>query len=84
MIEHAWEGAIARLTADATVVDAVRDGLLLDKDTKGIPRSPSIIDTIFAKIDQAPVFGPDLNYVGARGQNGNDTQSQRSCVWVGA
>ena len=69
-IEQALKDAITRITSDATVEEAVRDGLEIDRDTKGVPGSPSIIETIFAKIDQAAVFVPDLTFVGTRAQDG--------------
>src|SRR5665213_167616 len=69
-IEQALKDAVARITRDVTVEDAVRDGLEVDKDTKGVPGSPSIIETIFKKIDRAAVFVPDLTFVGTRGSSG--------------
>jgi hypothetical protein len=65
-VERALERAIARIGKDATVEDAVRDELQIDRDTKGVPGSPPITDTIFRKIDQAAVFVPDLTFVGKR------------------
>jgi hypothetical protein len=47
------------------VEEAVRD-LSVDRDTKNIPGSPPIVDTIFRKIDNATVFVPDLTFVGDR------------------
>jgi hypothetical protein len=35
-------------------------------DTKGVPGSPPIVETIFRKIDNAAVFVPDLTFVGTR------------------
>jgi hypothetical protein len=66
LIERALERAISRIGKDTTVEDAVRDELLIDRDTKGVPGSPPIVDTIFRKIDQAAVFVPDLTFVGNR------------------
>jgi hypothetical protein len=55
-----------RIAKDAQVEEAVREGLAVDKDTKGTPGSPPIFDTILKKIDQAAVFVPDLTFVGTR------------------
>lgn len=41
-------------------------GLILDKDTQGVPGSPPIAETIFEKIEQAAVFVPDLTFVSKR------------------
>lgn len=41
-------------------------GLILDKDTVGIPGSPPIAETIFKKIEQAALFVPDLTSVARR------------------
>ncbi len=63
-IEKALKTALERLAADATLEYAIRDGLALDKDTKGVPGSPPIFDTIRKKIMEAAVFVPDLTFVG--------------------
>jgi hypothetical protein len=47
------------------VEEAVRD-LSVDRDTKDVPGSPPIVDTIFREIDNAAVFVPDLTFVGDR------------------
>lgn len=65
-IERALNQALKRLKSDANIEDAVRGGLELDKDTKGVGGQPAIVDTIFKKIDQAAVFVPDLTFVGKR------------------
>lgn len=65
-IEYAIKDAVALIARDVTVGEAVRDGLKVDKDTKGVPGSPSIIETIVSKIDRAAVFVPDLTFVGTR------------------
>ena len=70
LIEASLKEAIAQLASDAEVEEAVRDGLSLDKDTQGVPGSPSIIDTIFNKIDAAAVFVADLTFVGTRSKDG--------------
>jgi hypothetical protein len=64
-IERALEKAIARISADTTLEEAVRE-LQLDRDTKGVPGTPPIVETIFRKIEDAAVFVPDLTFVGQR------------------
>jgi hypothetical protein len=64
-IERALERATARIGGDANVEEAVRD-LSVDRDTKDVPGSPPIVDTIFRKSDSAAVFVPDLTFVGDR------------------
>lgn len=66
LIERALERALRSLASDAVIEEAVRDSLAVDKDTKGVPGSPPIVDTIFGKIDEAAVFVPDLTFVGKR------------------
>src|SRR6476469_6518137 len=66
LIEKALENAVARIAADITVEEAVREGLKLDKDTKGVPGSPPIFETILNKIDGASVFVADLTFCGSR------------------
>lgn len=58
--------ALESLAQDATLEQALRDGLELDKDTKNVPGSPPIFSTILAKIDKAAVFVPDLTAVAKR------------------
>ena len=60
------ERAAGQISVDATVEDAIRDQIEIDRDTKGVPGSPPIVETIFRKIDNAAVFVPDLTFVGAR------------------
>jgi hypothetical protein len=64
-IERALERAAARIGDDTNVEEAVRD-LEIDRDTRGVPGSPPIVDTIFRKIDNAAVFVPDLTFIGSR------------------
>ena len=65
LIEQALKLVVGRISQDATVEKAIRD-LKIDHDTKGVPGSPPIVDTIFRKIDKAAVFVPDLTFVGQR------------------
>lgn len=64
-IEKALEKAIKKLGEDIEIQEALRDeGMELDKDTKGVPGTPPIVDTIFDKISNCSVFVPDLTFVG--------------------
>lgn len=65
-LENALRSAIGRIVADLDIEAAVRDELAFDRDTKGVPGQPAIVDTIFMKIDRAAVFVPDLTFVGLR------------------
>lgn len=65
LIERALERAANRIGGDTNVEEAVRD-LEIDRDTKGAPGSPPIVETIFRKIDRAAIFVPDLTFVGKR------------------
>ena len=63
-IEDALTKAIRNLgRADNELYTPLRD-LELDKDTKGMPGSPPIADTIFRKIEECAVFIPDLTFCG--------------------
>jgi hypothetical protein len=66
LIESAIKSAIQRLGEDAEVEESLRDGLSLDKDTKGVPGNPPIFETILKKIDQSAIFVPDLTSVANR------------------
>jgi hypothetical protein len=63
-IERALEKAIGTVAETLEVVEAEREELVLDKDTKGILGIPPIADVIFEKISKAAVFVPDLTFVG--------------------
>ena len=65
LVERALERALAAVASDAEIDEPVRDAQI-DKDTKGEPGSPPIVDTIFRKIDSAVVFVADLTFVGTR------------------
>jgi len=65
-IEKALQSAIDRLKADIEIEEPLREGLELDRDTKNVPGSPPIFDTIMQKIASASIFVPDLTFVGLR------------------
>src|SRR4051794_26567008 len=65
LVERALEAAVGRIGQDAAIEEAIRE-LAVDRDTKGVPGSPPIVETIFKKIDGAAVFVPDLTFVGLR------------------
>jgi hypothetical protein len=65
-IERALEIAADRIKADINVEEAVRENLEVDRDTKNVPGSPPIFETIKGKIAAASVFVPDLTFVGER------------------
>lgn len=65
LIERALERAASRIGRDANVEEVVRE-LEVDRDTKGAPGSPPIVETIFRKIDKAAIFVPDLTFVANR------------------
>jgi hypothetical protein len=64
-IERALEAAIGQVKADLEVEEAARE-IEVDRDTKGVPGSPRIVDTIFAKIDAAEAFIGDVTFIGTR------------------
>jgi hypothetical protein len=64
------------------VEEAVREGLTLDKDTRGVPGSPPLFDTILKKIEGATVFVPDLTFVGTR-SNGEPTPNPNVLIEYG-
>jgi len=64
-IERALDRAAGRIGDDTAVEEAIREPTV-DRDTKGVPGSPPIVDTILRKIDRAAVFVPDLTFVAER------------------
>jgi hypothetical protein len=82
LIERALEAAVSRMADDAAVEEAVREGLTLDKDMKGVPGSPPLFDTILKKIEGATVFVPDLTFVGTR-SNGEPTPNLNVLIEYG-
>lgn len=65
LIERALGDAIAAIKADAEI-DPARRELVIDRDTSGVPGSPPLVETIFAKVDAATAFLSDLTYVASR------------------
>ena len=63
-IEDALALAIQNLGRERNEIYAPSRDLDLDKDTKGIPGSPPVADTIFRKIEECAVFVPDLTFCG--------------------
>ena len=81
-IERALHSAIDRMKADIELEESLRDGLELDKDTKNVPGSPSIFDTIMQKIASATIFVPDLTFVGQR-EKGTPTSNPNVLIEYG-
>lgn len=64
-IEDALKKAIRKLGQDMEIQEALREeSMELDRDTKGVPGTPPIVDVIFNKISKCGVFVPDLTFVG--------------------
>ena len=70
LIGRALECSVGILQIDSDIEEAIREGLENDSDTKGVPGSPPIVDTIFKKIDDAEIFVADLTFCGNR-RNGD-------------
>ena len=66
LVERALDRAVRAIGRDTEVEEAVREGLEVDRDTKGVSGSPPIVETIFKKIDAAAVFVADLTFAGRR------------------
>lgn len=66
LVERALDRAVGAIGLDTEVEEAVREGLEVDRDTKGVSGSPPIVETIFKKIDAAAVFVADLTFAGRR------------------
>ena len=71
-IKSALKKAIAAINKELNVEDSSRqDDLSIDHDTKNIPGSPQIVDTILMKIDECGIFFADLTFVATvPGKNG--------------
>jgi hypothetical protein len=65
-IERALETAIKNISNEIQLQEAIRDELEIDKDTKNVPGSPRIFETILRKIEDATIFVPDFTFVGRR------------------
>lgn len=65
LIEKALEEAAKRIAADSNIDEPLRE-LSVDKDTKNVPGSPRIFETILSKIEDASVFVADLTFCGNR------------------
>jgi len=63
-VEESIALALQQVNAEVKVESAPRPEMILEKDTKGIPGSPAITDTIVRKIKGAAVFIGDLSFVG--------------------
>jgi hypothetical protein len=80
-IERALERAASRIGDDTTAEKAIRE-LTVDRDTKGVPGSPPIVETIFRKIDKAAAFVPDLTFV-SEGSDGRPTPNPNVLIEYG-
>jgi hypothetical protein len=82
LIEQALKTAVDRIAEDTTVEEAIREDLAVDKDTKGVPGSPPLFETILKKIDRASVFVADLTICGTR-SNGRPTPNPNVLIEYG-
>ena len=65
-LENILKQSIKAVATDVGFAAAERDeGLELDKDTKGVPGTPPIVEAIFDKISNCAVFVPDLSFIGS-------------------
>lgn len=72
-VEQTLNRAVGAINSDIEIQDADRPdtpSLLVDKDTQGVAGSPSIVDTILGKIDDALCFVGDLTFVAQRAGGG--------------
>jgi hypothetical protein len=69
-IEEALRSALKKINLDFQVEEPEREPLQFDKDTKNVPGSPPIAETILRKIDRAAIFVPDLTSVAERSNGG--------------
>lgn len=67
-IERALEKALKNISGEIGLEESDRPQL--DRDTKNVPGSPRIFDTILKKIDKASVFVPDITFVASRAKDG--------------
>lgn len=81
-IERALEIAVKSISRDIELQQALRDGLEVDKDTKNVPGSPKIFETILEKIERATVFVPDFTFVANR-PNGDPTPNPNVLIEYG-
>lgn len=81
-IERCLQSAIDRLNVDIDIKEAIRDELLVDRDTKDVPGTPAIFDTILKKIETAGVFVCDLTFVGKR-DDGRPTSNPNVLIEYG-
>jgi hypothetical protein len=77
-IQSCITDAIAILKEDILIDLPDRD-MVLDRDTRSVPGSPPIMETIFKKIDMAAIFIADLTYVGER-FGGGRTPNPNVCI----
>jgi hypothetical protein len=84
-IEAALEAALDGLFEDTPDVEpAVRDAeITLDRDTKGEPGTPPIVDTIFKKIDKAAIFVADMTFVAQRPDGNGESPNPNVLIEYG-
>jgi hypothetical protein len=81
-IERALKAAVKNIANDTSIEEAIREDLMVDKDTKGVPGHPAIFNTILEKISDATIFVPDLTFVGDR-CNGRPTPNPNVLIEFG-
>lgn len=69
LIRDALQDAIDKLKQEPDVEEPVREELHLDHDILGVPGSPDLARTIFAKVEASKVVVADVTAVGTTGSN---------------
>lgn len=62
-IKSALEKAISELNSEFKIEDSARPDIELDHDTKNVPGTPPIVESILSKIAKCDIFVADLTYV---------------------
>jgi len=77
-IEKALEDAAKNIRAD----ESIKVEPVIDRDTAGVPGSPDIANTIFAKVEQSQVFACDVSIIN-QGEKSRKTPNPNVLIELG-
>lgn len=78
-IEKALENAVKKITKD----ELIKIEPVIDRDTKDVPGSPNISDTIFKKIENSQIFLCDVSIINNSSQEARKTPNPNVLIELG-
>jgi hypothetical protein len=81
-IKDALEKVVRQLNVELSIEEPERQ-VTLDHDTKGVPGTPDLANTIFDKIAESAVFVADVSFIAERAENNKKVSNPNVLIELG-